>query len=262
MTYTPKQLNEALPLGKGVRVAAVDPSGLIAFEKPAGIMTHPNEDADQRTSLLRNVYDLEEEYYPLETPLAGGEKAIFILNRLDSPTSGLVLGALNKSIAEHVSRLFQAGKVYKVYHALIKGRPSVASRLWADRLEIMRKKGHVRAHSGGVRQARTQTQLLKSDANGLGLHLIQLVPLTGRTHQLRLQCSLRHCPIVGDRTYGDFKFNRSIQKVVDSKRLFLHASTIRVPLPGGDTFEVVSALPEAFEALLRPSSSVKGALFR
>lgn len=249
MTYTPKQLNEALPLGKGVRVAAVDPSGLIAFEKPAGIMTHPNDDADQRTSLLRNVYDLEEEYYPLETPLAGGEKAIFILNRLDSPTSGPVLGALNKSIAEHVSRLFQAGKVYKVYHALIKGRPSVASRLWADRLEIMRKKGHVRAHSGGVRQARTQTQLLKSDANGLA-------------HQLRLQCSLRHCPIVGDRTYGDFKFSRSIQKVVDSKRLFLHASTIRVPLPGGDTFEVVSALPEAFEALLRPSSSVKGALLR
>mgnify|MGYP005840112147 CR=1 FL=1 len=261
MEYTPKQLSEELPLGKGVRVAAVDSSGLIAFEKPAGIMTHPNKDADQRMSLLRAAYNLEEECYSLKRPLAGGEAFIFILNRLDSPTSGLVLGALNKSIAAHISRMFQAGKVYKVYHALIKGRPSVATRLWADRLEVVRKKGHVRALSGGMRQARTQAQILKPDANGLGLHLIQLVPMTGRTHQLRLQCSLRHCPIVGDRTYGDFKFNRSIQKVVDSRRLFLHASTLRVPLPGGETFEVVSALPEAFEMLLSPNSSVKAALF-
>ena len=169
MEYTLESLSHLLPLGKGVRIACLDGSGLIAFEKPAGIMTHPNKEEDQRSSLLRANYNLDEERYVLEQALPGGEKSVFILNRLDSPTSGLVLGALNVSIANKVSQLFLEGKVHKVYYALIKGRPSVATKLWADRLEVEHKTRHVRAHSGGLRQARTQVQLMKSDANGLGI---------------------------------------------------------------------------------------------
>ncbi len=258
MEYTSEQLSKLLSLGKGVRIVGVDASGLIAFEKPAGIMTHPNREADQRSSLLRLPYSLSEERYTLDAPLPGGEEAVFILNRLDSPTSGIVLGAIKQPITEHVARMFKEGKVYKVYHALIKGKPSVATRIWVDRLEVIQKKGHVRAHSGGTRQARTQVQLMKSDANGLGVHLIQLVPMTGRTHQLRLQCSLRHSPIVGDRTYGDFKFNRNISKSLDTRRLFLHASKVKIPLPGGNMFEATLPLPGAFKLLLQPNAQIKG----
>lgn len=251
------QLSEMLPLGKGVRIAAVHPSGLIAFDKPAGIMTHPNKDEDQRSSLLRASYDLDSECYTLEASLSGGEQSVSILNRLDSPTSGIVLAATNPLIAKHVSQMFREGRVHKVYYALIKGRPSVATRLWTDKLQVVHGKGHVRSQAGGVRQARTHIQLMHPDANGLGIHLIQLTPMTGRTHQLRLQCSLRHCPIVGDRTYGDFKFNRGIQKAVDSKRLFLHAAEIRVSLPEGGSFDVKIPLPDVFDQLLKPNPALK-----
>jgi 23S rRNA-/tRNA-specific pseudouridylate synthase len=78
-------------------------------------------------------------------------------------------------------------------------------------------------------------------------------PLTGRTHQLRVQSAKRRLPIVGDSTYGDFSFNRDVQKASGNKRLFLHATSIRIVWEWQDLeheFQAESALPEIFERLM------------
>jgi 23S rRNA-/tRNA-specific pseudouridylate synthase len=57
--------------------------------------------------------------------------------------------------------------------------------------------------------------------------LIELVPRTGRSHQLRVQCAHRHLPIVGDATYGNFTANRALAKATGVKRLCLHSHSTR-----------------------------------
>jgi len=53
--------------------------------------------------------------------------------------------------------------------------------------------------------------------------LLRLEPLTGRSHQLRVQCAKRALPIVGDQTYGDFSRNREFARLAGTRRLFLHS---------------------------------------
>jgi 23S rRNA-/tRNA-specific pseudouridylate synthase len=79
--------------------------------------------------------------------------------------------------------------------------------------------------------------------------LIELKPLTGRTHQLRVQCAKRHLPIIGDATYGDFRRNRDFAKATGLKRLFLHSVETRLEYSRGGrrvAFRAEAPLPEAF----------------
>jgi len=79
---------------------------------------------------------------------------------------------------------------------------------------------------------------MKERARGKGpggaMSLLQLEPKTGRTHQLRIQCSQRNLPIVGDRTYGDFEKNRLFAKGTGQEGMFLHAERVKVPFRGND----------------------------
>ena len=258
--WTLEAWTNALPLNKGVRILALDAFGLLAFEKPAGTMTHPNKEGHISSgSLLAAPYDLKAEHYTLEDALPGGDKRLFILNRIDSPTSGIVLAAWKEEAAKSVRLAFKSEKVKKTYYAIVKGIPPSAAHLWVDCLKVVRKQGkHVRAQAGGGVLARTQVQLIRPDANKLGLSLLKMYPLTGRTHQLRIQSSLRHCPILGDRTYGDFNFNRHIQKLIGTKRMFLHAAELEVPTPQG-SFRVSSLLPESFNKVMDVNPDIKHA---
>ena len=87
---------------------------------------------------------------------------------------------------------------------------------------------------------------MKERARGKGpggaMSLLELEPTTGRTHQLRIQCSQRNLPIVGDRTYGDFEKNRLFEKSTTQQGMFLHAERVRVPFRGNDWVASV-ALP-------------------
>ena len=60
--------------------------------------------------------------------------------------------------------------------------------------------------------------------------MLRMEPLTGRTHQLRVQCALRGIPIIGDKSYGDFSFNRKLSRASKTDRLCLHAAEIEFEL--------------------------------
>ncbi|HQU08414.1 MAG: hypothetical protein B7X06_00250 [Verrucomicrobia bacterium 21-51-4] len=250
------QLAQTLPLGPGVRLLAVHPAGLVALEKPEGVLSHPNTQPDQAQSLIRASYDEAKRLFSWRDSVNGAARCCTLLHRLDSATSGLVLVAIDAQIAQWVLKAWELGKVKKIYAALVKGRPRAIPTVWVDSLEKSRSgQGRLRVVAGGRAQAKTTFKWIRSDNNRLGLSLLELNPLTGRTHQLRVQCALHGCPIVGDRTYGDFDFNRRMAQATGFKRLALHAQRLELELPSGERFSVQSALPEAFDTLLNTNAT-------
>jgi 23S rRNA-/tRNA-specific pseudouridylate synthase len=82
--------------------------------------------------------------------------------------------------------------------------------------------------------------------------VLALEPRTGRTHQLRHQCALRHLPILGDQTYGNFSLNRELARRFGTSRLFLHASSVELQLTLGNLrvdFAARSPVPDEFAAV-------------
>lgn len=220
--------NGAWPFGPSVQLLQQDPNGLAALSKPAGVLSHPNEAKDRGRSLLDAHYDAAEECY-IWTTADGVREQRWLLNRLDSATSGVLLLASDGALAKEIRALFREKHVHKTYQALVFGRPPRPTDLWRDLLSVSKAGGQVRtsARAGHI-PAESKMTVMQSRGVGEGAFaLIQLEPRTGRSHQLRVQCAKRHLPIVGDQTYGDFRRNREFAKRTGEKRLFLHSLATR-----------------------------------
>jgi tRNA pseudouridine65 synthase len=214
----------ALPLGPGVEVLTRDANGLAALSKPAGVRSHPNEAGVDAHSLLRAPYALDGEFYEWTPPGTTAPLRLWLLNRLDSATSGVILVAADGALAAAIKELFQRKRVRKIYQALVFGEPSRLVELWRDRLRVERSGGHVRAIAGGGLPVETQVTVLRASPRAdPPVALLRLEPRTGRSHQLRVQCAERRLPIVGDLTYGDFAANREFVRAGGARRLFLHS---------------------------------------
>lgn len=215
------------PLGEGVRVLTEAPGGLVAFDKPAGVLSHPNMRSEQPRALLTCDYTLEGECFRWSDS-NGRARVLWLLNRLDSHTSGVLLGALDETVARRIRALFREKHIEKTYHALVFGKPAQASAVWRDRLSIEKRGGQVRTRAGEGIPSESQFRVLRQRRDAASpLALIELTPRTGRSHQLRVQCAHRHLPIVGDATYGDFGANRALAKATGLKRLCLHSHSTR-----------------------------------
>lgn len=226
--------------------------GLVALDKPVGVMSHPNKREDRKRSLLNAHYDYDAEVFIWK--VGDVEHRAWLINRLDSPTSGVILVALNGEINTTIKQMFSTNKVSKVYYALVKHTPRVPAGAWNDTLkkDVYRGKNLIK---GGQRiPAKTRYQMLKAPTGGFPVALLKLMPLTGRTHQLRVQCKKHRHPIVGDRTYGSFSFNREVVAETGQKRMMLHSgeTTMRYAFKGQlRDFHAESELPEAFSAVMR-----------
>ena len=236
----------SLPLHPEARVIEEHPCGILAIEKPAGLLTHPNKPGIAHNSLLAAEYDPKSETY------VWSEGILHLNNRLDSPTSGIVLASLGNKISIAVNELFRQKRVEKEYLAIVKGIPTTKKGDWEDNIARGRQKGNLRvSRGGGGIPARTMFEVLRTSRNESLIAMLKLTPRTGRTHQLRVQAALHRLPIVGDRNYGDFGFNRRFQKSTGQKRLFLHAHRIQFQIPGSnELFSAKSHQPEEFEKVL------------
>jgi 23S rRNA-/tRNA-specific pseudouridylate synthase len=247
-----------IPFGRGVRVLEQHPCGLFAVEKPEGILAHPNpgEVAEKGEVLVAGNYSMEEEAFHVRDGV-GGIRRVYLLNRLDSPTSGVLLLSLDAALADLVKDLFAKSQVSKKYLALVRGRGLRTPRgTWQDQLVKSKGPGNsvrsAAAASGGV-TAVTLYQWERAAGGTTPLSLIKLEPRTGRTHQLRVQTAQHGHPILGDRTYGDFDFNKAVGTGRGFKRLFLHAFSTEVTFPWqGETvkFGATAPMPVEFEKAL------------
>lgn len=227
MSAVGAQFWTTLPLGRGVELLVRDDNGLAALAKPAGVLSHPNEPGDEPRALLDARYTLDGEFFEWTANGAGGSPAaqrLWLLNRLDSATSGVILAAGTADLAAEIRAQFKRKQVRKVYHALVFGAPRQPIELWRDRLAIEKRGGMIRtASTAGNVPAECRMSVVRANRGEARLALLKLEPRTGRSHQLRVQCAKRGLPIVGDQTYGDFARNREFAKAAGTKRMFLHS---------------------------------------
>lgn len=264
MSALPEDFWTTLPLGPGVRLLNVDRNGVAAFDKPVGVLSHPNQAKDAARALLNASYTLDGEFFEWTVPVATDEAAgkgkggkggapprrLWLLNRLDSGTSGVILVAASAELAAAIRTLFRQKHIQKIYHALVFGTPTKPSEVWQDRLAVQKKGGRIRTQAGGNIPSESQMKVLQAKRSGSPLlTLIQLEPRTGRSHQLRVQCAQRYLPIVGDATYGNFSANRDFSRATGLKRLCLHSHQTRfsyVFAGKAYPFLATAPTPEAF----------------
>lgn len=163
---------------------------LLAVDKPPGLLMHP--------SFYRNTGTLAN-YISGYYQRTGQSCAVHPVSRLDRDTFGVVLLAKNAHIHGKMMELLQARQVQKTYEALVWGCPQPQEGLWD--FPIARRGGEslLREVREDGQPAQTRYRVI---ARFDGYSLLQLEPITGRTHQLRVHCAHAGCPILGDPQYG------------------------------------------------------------
>ena len=245
-----------IPFAKKAAEVAFDDCGLIAIDKGSGVMSHPNPNGGKNSApaVLRAKYNFKGEYFSWDDNETGEKMRLYLINRLDSPTSGILLAATTEELAKTLKKAFKEKSAKKTYYAICIGKLFGKEGEWNDFLEVKKYGSYVRGKTspGGVR-AITRYFSEASDANGLMLTLLRLEPKTGRTHQLRIQCASHQMPILGDETYGNFAANRHLKAVAGAKRMYLHCAKTEVEFELGGkkiSFAAESPLPQSFRDII------------
>ena len=138
-------------------------------------------------------------------------------------------------------------------------RAPVRAGTWRDTLYERKLVGYVRnsfvrVADSSIKKAETKFFVEGFDKNNYGVCLVRLEPLTGITHQLRVQCAKHGMPILGDATYGNFAANKKIRSMSKINRLFLHCACteLEAEISGKKVvFSAAAKLPESFEAIMQ-----------
>jgi 23S rRNA pseudouridine1911/1915/1917 synthase len=135
----------------------------------------------------------------------GQEAFVGVVSRLDAAVSGVVVAAKTPRAAARLSEQFRERTVEKFYEAIVTGRFPAAVGTWIEWTDMVeRPHGHQPSKIvlRGAKDAQEATTSARVLVRAGEVSLVELAPLTGRRHQLRVQLSGRGCPIVGDRLYG------------------------------------------------------------
>lgn len=218
---------------------------LILVNKPAGVLSHPNDKKKQTRAAFEGPYDFADRRF--DTP----QGPVWLIHRLDQDASGVLLAARESSIAKRCRAIFEARQIQKQYVALVPGRPPWQGK-WRDHLGERREKARVRAFVDRSRPPNAELRWsVKRFFPRVGLSLLVIQLITGKTHQIRVQAAFHGFPIAGDEIYGDFPFNRKLRKTIGLRRLFLHGEFLHFPHPKTGRFLKVKApLPEELEQCL------------
>ncbi len=211
---------------------------LVVVNKPAGMVVHPSPGHESGTLVHAALG-----YIP-ELEGIGGEERPGIVHRLDKDTSGLIVIAKNERAHRWLQEQFKSRRVEKTYLALVDGKPPTpAGRVEASigRNTTHRKLMAVVPLDKG-RQAVSEFRTLESFP---GHTLLEVHPLTGRTHQIRVHMAFLGCPVAADMVYGKHK------PTVELDRHFLHAFKLKIILPGEKQARIFEAsLPQELQFVL------------
>jgi len=221
---------------------------LVAITKPAGLLAHRSDidrfSAENAMNLLRD--QLKRWVYPL--------------HRLDKPTSGVMLFALDPATARSMTQLFTDNKVRKQYLAVVRGHTDEAGSIDHPLHAVQDKRANRKAkHDLPAQEATTEYQRLAMIELPLPagryqtarFSLVRVSPLTGRYRQIRRHMKHIFHPVIGDTTYGDGKQNAFFLEHFNSRRLLLHAHELGFVHPHTNTQVLIrSPLDPDFAGLL------------
>ena len=141
--------------------------------------------------------------------------------------------AKNENVQIFLRKQFQDRKVHKTYYAIVEGQPKLnEARIDLPIARDLKHPTTFRVDASG-KSAETFYRVLKSNGK---FSLLELKPTTGRTHQLRVHLKYIGHPILGDPVYGNNK----------ADRLYLHANSLEITLPGGSRKTFKADLPTEF----------------
>jgi len=228
---------EAIPLD-----LLYEDDDLLVVNKPPGLLVHPGAGRSHGTIVNALLY-----HYP-EIRGIGGTERPGVVHRLDKDTSGCLLVAKTADAHQMLSRQFQTRQVKKTYLALVQGAVRAGRgkiTLPIGRHERERKRMGVRTEKG--REAETTYRVLRA---GPDHTLVEVMPVTGRTHQIRVHLAAVGHPVVGDKVYGGRRRRKAGLKV---SRQLLHAWKIAFAHPRtGAQVETMAPIPPDFrEAVLQ-----------
>lgn len=200
---------------------------MVVVHKPPGLLVHRSAIDKYETEFL--VQQLRDQI---------GQQ-VFVVHRLDKPTSGLMVLALDKPSARAISTSFAERQTYKEYMAIVRGyaTPQIIDYALKEKLDKMtdakanKNKEAQEAISEVVLMATTEIDKPAGRYASARFSVVKLIPKTGRKHQLRRHMAHVNHPIVGDTTHGDGKQNQFARTHLDVNRLALVATKLSVPHP-------------------------------
>jgi len=200
----------------------------VVINKPVGLLTHSkgafNPEATVSTWLRSRM----------QAPK--GERA-GIVHRLDRATGGVMICAKTPGALSKLQKQFSERKTKKTYIAVVAGTPKESQALIDMPIERNPKQPQTFRVGSNGKPAQTEYKVLKTNGQ---LSLLELKPVTGRTHQLRVHLKYLGHPIVGDTLYDG----------QPAERMFLHALSLEITLPDSQRKTFEAPLPPEFNKLV------------
>lgn len=218
---------------------------LVAVHKPAGLMVH------------RSALDRRETYFAVQLLRAQLGRRVLPVHRLDRGTSGVLLFAFEPGTAARVAGAFESRQVGKRYLAVVRGWPDAEGSIEHPLRRLEDGKDAARP-GAALQDARTEFRRLScaelaipSDRHGTTrVALLEVLPRTGRQHQIRRHLKHVSHPVLGDATYGKGPLNRAFAALVGRSRLWLACSELLLAHPrDGRPLRLRAPLDPDFAAL-------------
>jgi 23S rRNA pseudouridine955/2504/2580 synthase len=215
----------------------LEDDALMAIDKPSGVAVHGG------SGVSFGVIEQLRQARPLA-------KLLELVHRLDRETSGILLVAKKRSALKHLQDQFRERETGKTYLALVQGS-------WPEKLKVIDSALHKFLLPDGERRVKVTSNedpdgmrsitLVKVAERLVDCTLLEVTIKTGRTHQIRVHLASQGHPIAGDDKYGDFEWNKALQKQ-GLKRMFLHAWRLQFSHPAtGKRVELKSNLPSELQ---------------
>ena len=213
---------KALPVAQRHFGIVYEDDEILVVSKPAGLLTHPEKNSDTDTLIDQILYYLYEKGQYL--PEADSSFTPALCNRLDRNTSGIVIAGKTLKAVQAVNQTIRNHHLEKYYLTMVAGEVEKAGEITAF-LTKEREKNQVRLHQRAEDGVRSVTKY-RPLATARGYTLLEVLLVTGKTHQIRAHMQSMGHPVVGDRKYGAESVNRSFRESYALSHQFLHARRI------------------------------------
>lgn len=239
ITALVSETNEEPPKEQNIALDVIfEDENVAVINKPAGLVVHPGAGNAENTLVNALLY-----YWPQIIQVGETERP-GIVHRLDKDTSGVLIIAKTPEGYTWLVKQFKTRKAKKSYLALVDGKPPTPTGRIETRIGRDERHRQRMAVTYGD-QGRKADSEFYTVAEYRDHTLLEVNPLSGRTHQIRVHLAFLGCPVVGDQIYGRRKNSLEIN------RFFLHASKLTVRLPGSiQETEFTAPLPADLQTIL------------